>query len=67
MYNWCGIKDGYSFEAVKSFMQHSLQKDRLPKTYGLFLNNTIIGMFQLTYEDLSVRPEIYILGLQMFI
>ena len=59
MYNWWGIKDGYSFEAVKCFMQHSLQKDRLPKTYGLFLNNTIIGMFQLTYEDLAVRPDIY--------
>ena len=59
MYNWWGIKDGYSFEAVKCFMQHSLQKDRLPKTYGLFLNDTIIGMFQLTYEDLAVRPYIY--------
>ena len=59
MYNWWGIKDGYSFEAVKCFMQHSLQKDRLPKTYGLFLNDTIIGMFQLTYEDLDVRPDIY--------
>lgn len=54
-----GIKDGYSFEAVKCFMQHSLQKDILPKTYGLFLNDTIIGMFQLTYEDLAVRPDIY--------
>ena len=59
MYNWWGIKDGYSFEAVKCFMQHSLQKDRLPKTYGLFLNDTIIGMFHLTYEDLAVRPDIY--------
>ena len=59
MYNWWGIKEGYSFEAVKCFMQHSLQKDRLPKTYGLFLNDTIIGMFQLTYEDLAVRPDIY--------
>lgn len=59
MYNWWGIKGGYSFEAVKCFMQHSLQKDRLPKTYGLFLNDTIIGMFQLTYEDLAVRPDIY--------
>ena len=52
-------KEGYSFEAVKCFMQHSLQKDSLPKTYGLFLNGTIIGMFQLTYDDLAVRPDIY--------
>lgn len=40
-------------------MQHSLLKDRLPKTYGLFLDNKIIGMFQLTLEDLKVRPDIY--------
>lgn len=59
MYNWWGGKDGYTFDAVKCFMKHSLQKDRLPQTYGLFLNDSIIGMFQLTYEDLNVRPDIY--------
>lgn len=59
MYNWWGKIDGYSFDGVKCFMKHSLLKDRLPQTYGLFLNNTIIGMFQITYEDLSVRPDIY--------
>ena len=59
MYNWWGKKDGYSFDAVKCFMEHSLQKDRLPQTYGLFLNDIIIGMFQLTYEDLTVRQVIY--------
>lgn len=59
MYNWWGKRDGYSFDGVKCFMKHSLLKDRLPITYGLFLNNTIIGMFQITYEDLSVRPDIY--------
>lgn len=59
MYNWWGIKDGYSFDGVKCFMEHSLQKDRLPQTYGLFIDNKIIGMFQLTYEDLNVRPDIY--------
>lgn len=59
MDNWWGIQDGYSFDAVKSFMKHRMQKDRLPKTYGLFSNDNIIGMFQLTYEDLAVRPDIY--------
>ena len=59
MYNWWGKRDGYSFDGVKCFMKHSLLKDRLPLTYGLFLNNTIIGMFQITYEDLRVRPDIY--------
>ena len=59
MYKWWGEKDGYTSEAVRCFMEHSLQKDRLPQTHGLFLKNDIIGMFQLTYEDLKVRPDIY--------
>lgn len=40
-------------------MKNSLQKNRLPQTYGLFLDRNIIGMFQFTYEDFSVRPDIY--------
>lgn len=59
MYNWWGNRDGYSFDATKCFMKHSMQEDRLPQTYGLFLNNKIIGMFQFAYEDLNVRPDIY--------
>lgn len=23
MYNWCGKRDGYSFDGVKCFMKHS--------------------------------------------
>lgn len=59
MYEWWGIEDGYSIEEVECFMKHSFQKERLPQTYGLFLNGTIIGMYQFAYEDLSIRPDIY--------
>lgn len=59
MFDWWGKKDNYTFDAVKCFVEHSLLADKLPQTYGLFLNNNIIGMFQLTYEDLKVRPDIY--------
>lgn len=59
MYKWWGQEEGYTFDGVKCYMEHSLQKDRLPKTYGLFSNGRIIGMFQFTYEDLEVRPDIY--------
>lgn len=59
MYNWWGEKDGYSFEGVKCFVEHSLQKERLPQTYGLFDNEKIIAMFQFVYDDLNVRPDIY--------
>lgn len=59
MYNWWGKEEGYTFEGVKCYMEHTFQKDRLPKTYGLFHNGRIIGMFQFIYEDLDVRPDIY--------
>lgn len=59
MYKWWGKEEGYTFDSVKCFIKHSFQKDKLPKTYGLFSDGTIIGMFQFTYEDLEVRPDIY--------
>lgn len=40
-------------------MQHSMEDNRLPQTYGVFLDNEIIGMYQFAYDDLSVRPDIY--------
>lgn len=59
MYNWWGKNNGYSYDGVKCYMKHSMQRDRLPYTYGLFVNDKIVGMFQLTLEDLKVRPDIY--------
>lgn len=59
IYERWGEKENYTFEEIKCFMKHSMQKDRLPQTYGLFLDNRIIGMYQFTYEDLDVRPDIY--------
>ena len=59
MDNWWGKRDGYTCEEVNCFMEHSLEKDKLPQTYGIFLESKIIGIYQLTYEDLSIRPDIY--------
>lgn len=59
MYDWWGEEEGYTFDGVKCFLEHSFLKNRLPKTYGIFDNGRIIGMFQFTYEDLEVRPDIY--------
>ena len=59
MYNWWGKEDGYVFEEVKCFMKHSLQENRLPQTYGIFVENKIVGIYQFAYEDLSIRPDIY--------
>ena len=59
MYGWWGEKEGYAYEAVHSYMAHSLNDRRLPQTYGLYLGEELIGMYQFTYEDLFARPDIY--------
>lgn len=59
MYEWWGEKEGYSFEVIKCYMEHSLQEDRLPQTYGLFVEDCLIGLYQFRLDDLFVRPDIY--------
>ena len=59
MYQWWGQQEGYTREAVRQYMLHSCQQDRLPRTYGLFLGDALIGMYQLRLDDLFVRPEVY--------
>jgi GNAT superfamily N-acetyltransferase len=58
MFGWWGMRDGYTREAVKESMLHSLNRDRLPMTFGLFQNGTLIGSYQFTNSDLFVRPDI---------
>lgn len=59
MYAWWGQSEGYSIDALMQYIKHSMQKQRLPQTYGLFLNHTLIGMYQFRFDDLFVRPDIY--------
>ncbi len=59
MYGWWGEAEGYAYDAVHSYMAHSLNVERLPQTYGLYLGDELIGMYQFTYEDLFARPDIY--------
>lgn len=58
-YEWWGESLNCNYEKVKCFLKYSMQKDRIPQTYGLFLDDEIIGMCQFLYEDLDVRPDIY--------
>lgn len=58
-YEWWGESLNCNYEKVKCFLKYSMQKDKLPQTYGLFLDDEIIGMCQFLYEDLDVRPDIY--------
>lgn len=59
LYHWWGRREGYYYEAVRCYMAHSLQNHRLPQTYGLFLEDRLIGMYQFTHGDLFPRPDIY--------
>lgn len=59
MYEWWGENEGYSYDAIKSYMKYSLQEKRLPQTYGIFLDDNLIGIYQFRLDDLFVRPDRY--------
>ena len=42
MYKWWGKDETHTFEQVKEFVKYSLQEDRLPQTYGAFINDEIV-------------------------
>ena len=59
MYQWWGQREGYAYEAVKCYVQRGLQATRLPQTYGMYLDDQLIGVYQFRLDDLFVRPDIY--------
>ena len=59
MFNWWGNEDNYSYSDVFTYMANSFNKKKLPQTYLMFLDDKIIGMYQITYRDLFIRPDIY--------
>ena len=59
LYEWWGKAEGYSYEAVRTYMAHSVQEQRLPQTYGLFWDRKLVGMYQFTNGDLFPRPDLY--------
>lgn len=59
MYNWWGIRDGWSHKKVYEFMGNSLCKEKISQTFIAIHNDTVIGMYQLAMTDLDTRPDIY--------
>lgn len=59
MYHWWGKDEGHSREEIRCYMEHGMQGDRLPQTYGMFLDGTLIGMYQFRLDDLFARPDLY--------
>ena len=59
-YNWWGIRNNNSFEAVKCNLEHCLCKEKLPQTYVALIDGEPAGMYQLSMsDDLDSRPDIY--------
>lgn len=59
MFDWWGKNEDYSYEAVKCYIEHGLQEHRLPQTYGMYLDDSLIGIYQFRLDDLFVRPDLY--------
>lgn len=59
MFAWWGEREGYSAEAVRSYLSRGLNTEKLPQTFGLFLEDELMGMYQITMSDLFVRPDLY--------
>ena len=59
MYDWWGKRKNYDYDKVYYYMKYSFNEDRLPQTYGMFLDDKLIGMYHITYNDLFIRPDIY--------
>lgn len=59
-YDWLGKKNGESFEEVKYTFLHSINTDRLPRTYVALIGKKAVGMYQLSIsDDLKCRPDLY--------
>ena len=59
-YNWWGIRNNDSFEAVKCNLEHCLCKERLPQTFVALIDGEPAGMYQFSMsDDLDSRPDIY--------
>ncbi len=67
MYEWWGKDEMHTFEQVKEFVKYSLQEKRLPQTYGAFINDEIVGMYQFSsLMKIYLLDLIYIHGLQTY-
>jgi len=59
MFHWWGEAEGYSYDTVKSYMKHSINENGYPLSFGMYLGEKLIGMYQFKLEDLFVRPDIH--------
>lgn len=59
LYEFWGKDEGQNIEGMKCYVKSSMQDKNLPQIYGLYKDEELIGMYSFTYDDLTVRPDIY--------
>lgn len=59
MYEWWGKKDNWSLEKVREYMKNSMCSEHIPQTFIATIENELVGMYQISMNDLDVRPDIY--------
>lgn len=59
MYQWWGETEGYCMEEIAHMMAHSVNLVRFPRTYTIWLEEKLVGMYQLSLHDLDCRPDLY--------
>lgn len=59
-YEWWGRKLNKSEDAVRCYMAHSVNEEKLPQTFVALDSGETVGMYQLSMsDDLFGRPDIY--------
>ena len=59
MYEWWGKAEDYSYKEIECYMSHSMNEKRLPRTYAIYCDNELCGIYQFTLNDIDIRPDIY--------
>ncbi|WP_313527160.1 GNAT family N-acetyltransferase [Anaerotignum sp.] len=58
-YEWWGKDEGFTMEKLNAYVENSLCQERIPQTHAIIENGKIIGVYQLSVNDIDVRPDIY--------
>lgn len=66
-HEWWGKNEGFSMEKMRAYVHNSLQSERLPQTFGIYLEDELVGTYQFSMHDCDVRPELYPWLINVFI
>jgi len=59
-HNWWGHPRGRELREVEAFMNNMLCEDRVPQTYAVLIDGSVVGSYQLgMFDGLTIRPDLY--------